>query len=542
MDIGPIAVKYEWTNDLTIAKQWLDFLSTKPLLAADFEAASHYSDADREKFLSVLNDEKSSYLVKKEVAACLASTPLDFPAHVDITHLSVAWSDSEAYVFVLDSFEITKLVLTFLTSTEIKQIWHNACYDFRLIYYFTGKMPKNYEDTQIYAKTLFNHVNVHKANTGLKELAGSVYGAWGLSSDNFTKAEMYTPKMLLYAATDACATFWVYTRITSNVDDKDVEYPNTMVRYSPWEQLPAPTPKGAVYGESYFYHKTAKWLVRDTVRLMVNGLPISLTEVQKLEKELEVIIADVEHRLDTNPLVKQFLATKQQELEAAYITLQRQKMKTWQDFYKDFDHKNILHRSMFMKLFCEKTDITPPETVVEDGIPKWSVALLRKFAPAYRPLQCLLAGDLTTISKTASEAARQVAVYKAEMYNKKYEALIQAPNIKQLRFNPSSPKQKQEFFAMLGLESDEQSKKTGEDSWNREQIERVNKETEDEDIRTFTQSLIDYSYAAIVRDNFVQSFYRYTVDGRLHGSYKLLGAKSCRYTSSNPRNNWALCK
>lgn len=100
MNLNPIHVKYEWTNDVKIAKKWLGKLDKLDMFAADFEAASHYTDEDLVKFKEIINNESYPYLKRKEAAACLASTPLDFPYHVDITHLSVAWSDSDAYVFV----------------------------------------------------------------------------------------------------------------------------------------------------------------------------------------------------------------------------------------------------------------------------------------------------------------------------------------------------------------------------------------------------------------------------------------------------------
>ena len=115
-------------------------------------------------------------------------------------------------------------ILHWLTNTTVSQIWHNASYDFRQIYYRTGKFPLNYEDTQLLAKGILNHVETFKAKTGLKELAGQWYGAWGISSDNFTIAQMFEEHVLLYAATDACATFKLWNSINSYLHQSTVDY------------------------------------------------------------------------------------------------------------------------------------------------------------------------------------------------------------------------------------------------------------------------------------------------------------------------------
>ena len=86
----------------------------------------------------------------------------------------------------------------------------------------------------------------------------------------------------------------------------------------------------------------------------------------------------------------------------------------------------------------------------------------------------------------------------------------------------------------LGLKSEATSKTTGADKWDRAQLERLLKEATDPATIELLQALIDFSFAAIVRNNFIEAFYNYTVDGRLMGTYRLYGTKTFRLTSNNP--------
>lgn len=213
-----INVNYQSTNDANTAKQWLDALP--PLFAADLETAIRYTEEEVQYAKERMIDLTISKKERITYQAIANATALGHPYHCTITHCNIAWTEEDAYVFIIDNKEIADVVLTFLTTTDRKQIWHNYCYDGRFMRYYANADPIDIEDTQILAKTLLNHVEIFKAKVGLKDLMGTWYGDWGISADNFIVAQQHDPEVIKYSAIDAAATYklWYYLQdfITSN--------------------------------------------------------------------------------------------------------------------------------------------------------------------------------------------------------------------------------------------------------------------------------------------------------------------------------------
>ena len=207
----PIQVNYEYTNNLYKAKKWLQGLPD--LFAADFEVASKFTAKEKEYIKYKLDnyhlkDESERILLQQ-----LTSNGLSHPSLTVITHLSVGWSDRDSYVIICDSPAIRNLVYQFLITTPKQQLWHNAVFDFKHIFYHTGVLPSNYIDTQLLAKSILNDADSFKDRTGLKELMAYAYADWAISKEDFTLEEMWSESMIKYAATDSPACFKLYSDI-----------------------------------------------------------------------------------------------------------------------------------------------------------------------------------------------------------------------------------------------------------------------------------------------------------------------------------------
>jgi len=218
-----IEVTYETFGTSYGVQKLLD--SLPDTVGLDFEAASIFSAEQRKRMQTTLDslDKDTDFEQYIDLRSKIASSALTHPQYVVVTHLVIAVSETKSYVIVVTSRRIEDIIMKWLVTTDRLQIWHNLSFDGRIIHHRTGLLPKNYEDTQIFAKTIINHVEVYKAKTGLKELAGAKYGDWGISADNFVATNLWDKTVLDYAAIDGPATIWVFNSIKRHIAETKEE-------------------------------------------------------------------------------------------------------------------------------------------------------------------------------------------------------------------------------------------------------------------------------------------------------------------------------
>lgn len=537
-------IHYEYTDNTDTALSWLDSLPT--IFTADFETSSKFDKEEKQFIQSQIDklDPETDIYEITELQQQLESSGLSHPSLTELTHLVIGLSETESRVIIFKDESMILPILNKLVETTNKQIWHNLSFDAKHILYRTAKFPKNYEDTQLLAWSYLNHANTFRAKVGLKQLAGNIYGDWAVSADNFASENKYDESLIKYAAIDGMATWYVWNEFSTIEDINNIPIIQQLL---PVPDLTDPTKEQT---PRFFYENVMKPSIPDMVQMMLQGININLDEVENLRNTVDDVLQQVKTTLSANPIIQEFQAKRFAKAKQARLEESAYQMKPYEFFIDVFNINDLTHRSYLMEhLISSRLNLNLAEYPLEslpNGKTKWSVQSIKKFTKSQTNEQLktildkILAKDVNPNSSNCIATMHKLAQDKYAVFSKEIADKIASITPDSLpkskykhEFNPNSSTQKVGLFAMLDIESEETTK-SGNPSWNRAQVERVNKETENEHIKEITQMLIDFSFSAIIRNNFIRAFDRFVIDSVLYGNVKLAGAKSYRLTSSNP--------
>ena len=530
--MGIIHVNYEVAATSYTIGQVLRKLYDIPLLAFDTEVRSIYSNKEIKEAKELLKDTSNmSIEIINELKLIAGSSGLSYPKIAKVTHFIFSYNKNYSYILIPNTYQEELRIWNWLADYKGKVLVWNSLFDMKIMYERTQQLPIDLEDPMLMLRTLINDVDSWKCRTGLKEFVGSYYDPkWGLMED-YTNENYKDKTFLQYCATDTSALLLAYELIC-----EEANYDGKSSNTRPWEllgTLPAPKDYDPSEKESlYFYKHFVRPLITDMIKLMHSGLTMDNASILELDKTIVNVLDSVKTLLANNPLMQEFQKLQYKKNYTTLEAKQRSKFRTLDYYLKPYKQGDMTHRTYLVNYLLDQNSLS------KDKRSKWSVNDLKKYnqinsLPMFKNI---IEKTVDPTDTTILDAMKCLAQEKLDIYNKSKLTKLHEATSETLAppFNPGSSKQKAAFFEFVNISPIKLSKDTGEASWGREQVETILKLTEDETLKEVLQAFIDHSYSAIIKNNFLESFSRYTIDGTLHGGVKLWGTKTFRPTGQNP--------
>ena len=492
-----ISVKTFFTDNLEVAKRWLSKIDNEmKVISCDFEGHN-----------------------------------LAIPQFNDLTMLTIAWSYTKSIVIVFDTEEIKQLAVEWLITTNVKQIWHNALYDLRIIHYKTGKLPKDIEDTQLLAAVYKNHVDVLKRKVGLKSLAGHLYGRWASEkstfdlydnslNENITEnliyngtgdTSKYNLSLIKYAGVDSPATYFIYDKFNKEKPVPSVETYITSERRYNTEN----------FNSRYYYEFVLKPAIYSIIRMLNNGQHINLKKVEILKEQTEEMKERLTKVIDNTPIVREFQEILDKERVDNFLIPVFKAMKK----PKYNGYKNNVAMRTFVVNYWDNTEhkSIKATTIKELGTCICELIISKQF------------NHPSIVS--ASNAYEEYECLRQNTNANRIDKINNPQNYVEVGFNPFNYSQLTKLWVHLGLHSDEISKKTGEMSFSKDILKDLSKTTQNEDIRQVLINQLEIANAKMIITTYIPKYIGSTVNDRVYSSIKLMGTISGRLSGSAPKMN-----
>ena len=207
-----IHVNYKvYNTDFTIQKA-LRKLDDLPMISYDCETQALYSIEEKAEAEDLLKGDLS-YEDKKLCKLVARASGLSNPRLIKVTHFIFGLSKSESIICIANNRRTEIMIFNWLSKFKGKVIIHNSLFDLKIMYERIGKLPLDYEDSMLLAKTLINNVDDWQAKVGLKDLMESQFDPkWSLFA-NYDVVNLKDKAMLDYAAIDGAATYKLWEDI-----------------------------------------------------------------------------------------------------------------------------------------------------------------------------------------------------------------------------------------------------------------------------------------------------------------------------------------
>ena len=199
-------------NRWHIAKA-LEKLAKHKVLSFDTETAGVYSKAERSEAKEYLKNKDIPLDMKIFALQVAENSGLSFPSLSSTTHFILGIDENNVVILISDNPSTEMLIWNWISEYNGLLLIHNALFDLKIMYHRINKFPKNYEDTQILAKSLINNVEVWNSKVGLKELVGEYYPpSWALYNE-YEPEDLKNPEFIKYCAYDGSAVWKLWNQM-----------------------------------------------------------------------------------------------------------------------------------------------------------------------------------------------------------------------------------------------------------------------------------------------------------------------------------------
>ncbi len=468
-------------DELEVAKRWLDrYNSDFHTVTVDFEAKD-----------------------------------LTLPQFNELTMLSIGWNLLKSTVIVFKDQAIRDYVLNWLVTTEVRQVWHNSLFDLKFVKYYTGKLPKNIEDSQLLAAIYNNNVDSMKRKSGLKALSGTLYQDWAKDKSSFDLYDtsmndtvtnlnyvgegdpsIYNLALIKYAGIDTPATKLAWEKF-----DTEPAYPNHWI-----PQTSEPRHNTEQFNQRYYYEFIIKPAIPVIIEMTMNGQAIDLDKVDKLKAEVEQFNKETLETISSIPIVKEFQdKVDQVRIDKLLAPIQKAMKKPKYEGYKN----TVAMRTWIVNHYAGTTH------------DKVTAAMLKDINAPIAKLLLDKAFD-DPLVKAGADLYEEAECLRQNINANRIDKLEHPEKYTQVGFNPWNYQQLKQMWLSFGLTSYKVSKETGEMSFDSDVLKELSKTATGEPQKVI-KLYLEVAQSKNMITQYIPKYYGSTVNGRLHYALRLMG-------------------
>ncbi len=461
----------------------------------------------------------------KYVCFDLETTSIQEPELPSILLWSITIKANESFVV---PFMFNKQMLEYFTTTEQTVVAYNLNFDGTIIRHHGGNYPKNFEDPYLYNRCLYNDT-VLTPPISLKAMVKDQFGYWAdadVKSNiaNLTEDVINDNGMLYYSGVDSIALHYELNKNIAKIEkEKSVDI---------FDLYPTEHPKKRSYSREFFYKNVLLPLLPLAAEFTHNGLPLDIDRVHALDGELDSILGKADTEVLLLPTVIDCWTKFKEDKARAKVKKYKESVDV--NEVKIYKPTNQQYINLFVQTMYH-------DKVLPSKAKNWTPTVIGTFDDVLAlAIKSKNLEGLRVVSKYSDTFIEVETVLHADKVSSKAlkaeetASNIYSKAILDLEFKPltSSQQKKYIFNEGFGVSAYNKSMTTGEDSFNKEELDRLVKTLpKGTELYKFVELCIVYSGGNIIKKNFVKNFLAYTTDkGRIHSNFGLARAKSMRPT------------